>query len=451
MREMIFWGEKGEYGPFTDQEDGWPNAGEVIRHYRRKQNMSANELAVLYGDSIGERITARWILKMEQQNKIPLDITRRRALAKILGIPPFLLGLASLEAIMYNPVDEKKQLNLSVVLKSTPTIDIAKYDQYARAHWLLSYAGEEDLKEISANITVLEKFEQQSSGASLHYARNILNAHYQLASDIARHQGKFAIAWSYANKAVTVTNVIGLNDFIAAACYRRGYTSLEWGIFGEGTARGMMNKEPNRKKIEAAIADFEVALLSARPQLKGAIWLELSRAQGILKQTTIALSLARQSEDMIGTRHDIADPLEQILLEGALSGLNEGMYLLGKAASFIVIGRTTTAIEVLDELEELQNGKGIARNQTRRLAYIDTLRAEASLGTKDYVTAATRAMNAFHIYQDIGTLDRIAWINAIYERLAQKYGHHPEIKSLGKMLREYYVQAANKKPQRGEV
>ncbi len=33
VSEMIFWGEKGEYGPFTVQEDGWPNAGEVIRHY----------------------------------------------------------------------------------------------------------------------------------------------------------------------------------------------------------------------------------------------------------------------------------------------------------------------------------------------------------------------------------------------------------------------------------
>lgn len=442
---MIFWGEKGEYGPFTAQEDGWPNAGEVIRYYRRKQDMSANELAILYGEAIGEQITARWILKMEQQNKVPLDITRRRVLSKILGISPFLLGLASLEQVTYNTVDEIKRPNVPVVLKNTSAIDVAKYDQYIRAHWLLSYTGEEDLKEITTNIGALEKFEQQSSGASQQYVRNILNSHYQLASDITRHQGKFTLAWFYANKAVKVTKVLSVNDFIAAALYRRGYTSLEWGIFGENTTRGMMNQEPDRKKIESAIVDFEKALLDARPQLKGAIWLELSRAQGILKQTSIALSLARQAEDMIGTGVLIADPLEQILLAGALSGLNEGMYLLGKAASFIVMGRTTTAIEVLDELEELKNGKGIARNQTRRLAYMDTLRAEASLGTKDYITAATRAMNAFHTFQDIETIDRIAWINTIYERLVQKYGHHPEVKALGRMLKEYYARAANKK------
>ena len=84
MSGMIYWGEKGEYGPFTAQVNGWPNAGEVIRHYRRNRKMSAEELARRYGEAIGEQVTARWILKMEQKNKIPTDITRRQALVKIL-------------------------------------------------------------------------------------------------------------------------------------------------------------------------------------------------------------------------------------------------------------------------------------------------------------------------------------------------------------------------------
>src|SRR5260370_38534945 len=96
MTAMIFWGEKGEYGPFSVQKDGWPNAGEVIRHYRKKLQMSAEELARRYGEAIGAQITARWILKMEQQNKIPTDRTRPRVLMKILNIPPIRLGLSSL-------------------------------------------------------------------------------------------------------------------------------------------------------------------------------------------------------------------------------------------------------------------------------------------------------------------------------------------------------------------
>jgi hypothetical protein len=249
MAESIFWGAKGEYGPFTRQEDGWPHAGEVIRLYHRNHHMSASELALHYGEMTGERITSRWILKMEQQNKVPLDITRRRALAHILNIPPLLLGLASLESVVSSPIQSYEHPLPPLSLKQSPPLDIAHYDQFARSYWLLSYAGEEDLQEVISTITALEEFERQRDGASLRSVRTLLNAYYQLASDILRHQGLFAPAWSFANKAVMVTNRIGLKDFTAAALYRRGYTQLEWGIFGDDTARGQMNQEPHRKKL----------------------------------------------------------------------------------------------------------------------------------------------------------------------------------------------------------
>jgi len=208
-----------------------------------------------------------------------------------------------------------------------------------------------------------------------------------------------------------------------------------------------MNSEPDRKKIETALVDFEEALFHARPQLKGAIWLELSRAQGFLRNTPMTLRLLSQVEDMVGSGSKVADPIEQILLEGALNGLNEGMYLLGKAASLIVVGRTTSALELLDDLDELKNGQGIARNQTRRLAYADTLRAEAALGARDYFTAATRAISALQTFLDIHTIERIAMINTLHRRLAEKCGNHPEVRVLGKMLADYYRTYGNKRLQ----
>jgi transcriptional regulator with XRE-family HTH domain len=439
MSAMIFWGEKGEYGPFSAQEDGWPHAGEVIRHYRRKLKMSAKELAERYGATLGEQVTARWILKMEQQNKIPIDFTRRRALIKILNIPPILLGLASLEQVLYAPTDEKQSHQMPATLKHVSNIDIAKYEQHVRAYWLLSYAGEESLEDIVLSLKELEQFELQSNGELQRYVRTVLNSHYQLASDITRHQGNFAKAWTYANQAVRVTKLIGLNDFFAAALYRRGYINLEWGIFGDQVRLGAMSREPDHKKIEASLIDLQESLLYARPQLKGAILLELSRAQGILQNISLTLNLSERAGEMVGAGSNIADPLEQILLEGALNGLNEGMYLLGKAASLIVIGRSTTAIDLLDDLDGLKNGQGLSRNQTRRLAYTDALRAEASLGTKDYFTATMRAISALQTFRDIRTTERIAWINHIHRRLVEKYGNHPEVKELEKMLADYYA------------
>jgi transcriptional regulator with XRE-family HTH domain len=439
MSEMIFWGDRGEYGPFHMQEDGWPHAGEVIRHYRRKIQMSAEELARRYGEAIHAQVTARWILKMEQQNKVPMDITRRRILAKILDIPPLLLGLASLEAITYHPPTTEQIPRASAALKQTSFVDLTPYEQYARNCWLLSYTGKETLEEVVTNMWELEQCERQSSGDFQRQVWYILNIYYQLASDMTRHQGNFTAAWMYANNAVRVTRLHGIRDFLAAALYRRGYTSLEWAIFGDHVAAGKMNREPDKKKLRAALVDFDEALPYARAQLKGAIWLEISRAQGSLQELSLSLSMANAAEGMIDAGSNLSDPLEQILLEGALNGLNEGMYLLGKTASFIVLGRTT-AIELLDDLEALKNGKGIARNQARRLAYADLLRAEASLGTKDYTTAVTRATSAFQTFQDIQTLEKIARINAIHSKLAEKCPNHFEVKSLGKMLKKQYKQ-----------
>ena len=85
MEERMLWGERGEYGPFSSQADGWPNAGEIIRYYRKHCSMSADQLAEEYGQTINAQITRRWILKMEQLNLVPTDITRRKALSTILS------------------------------------------------------------------------------------------------------------------------------------------------------------------------------------------------------------------------------------------------------------------------------------------------------------------------------------------------------------------------------
>jgi len=437
MAEMLFWGENGEYGPFSCQEDGWPHAGEVVRFYRRKRKMSAEELAKQYSRAIGTSVSARWILKMEQQNKVPADIIRRRLLANILEIPSVLLGLASLESVVYQPLTEMKSQETTPVLKHPPHLDIASYEQHIQARWLLSYTGEESQEEVIVHIAELEQCERESSGNFQRYVRSTLNSYYQLASDITRHQGDFAAAWMYANQAVRVTRLLAINDFLAAALYRRGYIRLEWAIFGDNVAQGNMNREPDKKKVYAALSDFEEALPQARSQLKGAIWLEMSRAEGILQRSNMSLSLVNKAEGMVDMGSSLS-PHEQILLEGALNGLNEGMYLLGKAASLIALRRTATAIDVLDDLDDLKNGKGIARNQARRLAYTDLLRAEASLGDRDYITATVRATSAFQTYRDIHTIERIANINLIYKKLAEKHGNHPEVKNLGKLLADYY-------------
>ena len=451
MSGQIFWGEKGEYGPFSRQEDGWPHAGEVIRHYRRKQHMQPKELALRYSTATRSKATARWILKMEQKNEVPTDINRRRILANILDIPPILLGIASLPLTQQIPQIAAAQTpQVTAILQQRPLIDLASYEQYIRNRWLLSYTGEEDIEEVVSRISELEELEKMSSGEFQRRIWQILNAYYQLASDVTRHQGAFSLAFPYANNAVRVTRLLASPGYLAAALYRRGYTLLEWAIFGDASAFGIMNDTPDKTKLHSARSDFEEAMPHARPQLKGAILLEMSRVQGLLKDKLLSLNLVLSAQDQVDAGSTLSDPLEQILLDGALNGLNEGMYLLGKTASLITLGKTTTAIELLDGLEELKQGKGIARNHTRRVGYIDLLYAQASLGTRDYTTAVTRATSAFQTFRDIRTAEKIAWVKSIHRTLTEKSGNAPEVKRLGEMLSLHYKKKPSPKKEREE-
>src|SRR2546423_6009095 len=97
MSGLYYWGDQGQFGPFSEGNDGYPHSGEVVRHYRVVVNeISATKFGKLYGQALGEKPKTRiWVLQMERTNAVPLDITRRRVIAQILSIPPILLGLSN--------------------------------------------------------------------------------------------------------------------------------------------------------------------------------------------------------------------------------------------------------------------------------------------------------------------------------------------------------------------
>src|SRR5258707_446306 len=80
------------YGYFSPGEDNCPHMGEVIRYHRKIQGMEKGAFAQLLG------CTTRYVemLESDQNVMMPQLISRRTVLAKVLGIPPLLLGLSPL-------------------------------------------------------------------------------------------------------------------------------------------------------------------------------------------------------------------------------------------------------------------------------------------------------------------------------------------------------------------
>src|SRR5258708_39332423 len=139
MTKPVYWGEEGEYGPFSVQEDGWPNAGEVMRAYRLKLGLSAAEVARRYSEALKslskckkegaqvKPVSATWILNMENENRVPTDITRRRLLADLLQIPPMLFGLGSFAQVLFKPKAETSALPMGpTILKQDLSPDLRR-------------------------------------------------------------------------------------------------------------------------------------------------------------------------------------------------------------------------------------------------------------------------------------------------------------------------------------
>ncbi|WP_201385069.1 hypothetical protein [Ktedonobacter sp. SOSP1-85] len=438
--EKTFWGPKGEYGPFTPQEDGWPHAGEVIRHYRRTLKMSAEELARQYGEATNTQVTARWILKMEQQNKVPTDFSRRRVLIKILNIPPILLGLASLESVTYHALPQVKAPSTL----SSLSLDLEWYTKEARIFWQLHYAqtAQDALPGLLAYASNLLPIQQTAHGSLARHINELLNSYYRLAATIQRDRGNFEQAYTFANESVRFAKEMG-NDFyalqvIAASQYTRGVVNLAWGAFGNQVKQGKIVLQ--REKIEAAFADFERALKFASPQMKGILYSEMARAKGLVSTSptdvTIALRLIEQAEHFLDV--DSSDDFHaQILLNGDMKGLDKRRLMLGRAKTFLAIRRPAKALDELLELEMFTGGT----SHTRRRAWTHILYAQAAFNLEDYATATGEATNAFHACKEVHSTAHLARVNELYLALTTSpYKDNGAVKRLGRLLSTIYTQ-----------
>jgi transcriptional regulator with XRE-family HTH domain len=442
MEKKVFWGEHGEYGPFTSQNDGWPNAGEVIRHYRRKRKMSAERLAKLYREELTKReghapktsLTARWILKMEQKNQIPADLTRRRILAEILDIPPLLLGLASLEAVKPHLIP---QIQTSPVLTYS-SLDLEWHEREARTLWQLHYAqtAHDVLPDLLAYIDTLTPIQQTAKGNLAQHLSELLNSYCRLAATIQRDRGNFEQAYILANESVRLAKAIGTHPYalriLAASQYTRGVVHFAWGVFGHHTKQGKIIF--NGEKIAAALADFERALVHASPQLKGIIYSEMARAKALIATSptdiSIAQTLMEQAEAYIDTDNR-DDFYTQILLHGDVKGLDKKRLILGRAKAFLAMKRPAKALEEFDDLEMLYEGK----NHARRRGWTSVLYAQAAFELGDYSTATDKAISAFLECQEVHSIVHLARLNELYRQLlASPHNAQGKVKRLGRML-----------------
>jgi tetratricopeptide (TPR) repeat protein len=452
MHEKFYWGDGGQYGPYSMQDDGWPNVGEVQRDYRERRGISAEAFAILYGERLKKlgrktrrgkegKVTGNWILNMEKQNTVPTDIVRRRIIAELLGIPPLLFGLASLapeESNVRQQEQEQKRVP-SVVLKRA-SVDLARFQREYRTIWQLHVMGNAHhcLQAIRATLQELETLEQECGGDLQRQVQEYFLGYLLLATRVYRDRYRYQTAYSYADKAVKVATSREIEPMLGPALFERGTTSKRWGLYGEIEETGAL--KPDLHKIALSIPDLEEVMRLAHPQLKGFAALELGEVKGITQRSetdiTLALRVSDQAERWLG--HDDADSL-YLYMRQMVSGqslLNRGRVLFGQAITFNAVGHPGKAEETIETLRNLKRGNGISTSHSRLNALVDIVRAEALMGIKEFDQAAFYALEALKVCLDVQSQPNIILIGDIYSRLLKStFRNHSQVKELGILLR----------------
>jgi hypothetical protein len=172
---------------------------------------------------------------MELENKVPVDMNKRKTIARLLKIPPMLFGLATLEDMV---LDSHSQVPQTAVTRQTRLVRVAadttQYQNNVRTIWQLHDTGNAQgaLGQLEADIRDLESFEQQTEGDLRYRIQEILFGYHLLTTHIVRDQRHFSLSYYYANEAVRVARSMNDSDLVATALFTRGWTRLEWGLYG---------------------------------------------------------------------------------------------------------------------------------------------------------------------------------------------------------------------------
>jgi tetratricopeptide (TPR) repeat protein len=208
-KEQAYWWSS--YGPFPPAGAGAtrPHAGRVIAHYRKMRKWSASRLAQELG------LKRSQMYHLERQPDPPEPLSRRELLARVLAIPPMLLGMP--EIVQRVPV---------AIL---PATTIEAHESVLRLAWSAYYSSsaEEAATTVALFISHLENEIQASQGIAADQLRATLCRFYQLSGVAARDRLDWQTAHAHGTRAIDLARHLCNADLIVTALLRRARTYVE--------------------------------------------------------------------------------------------------------------------------------------------------------------------------------------------------------------------------------
>ena len=396
------------YGHFASGDDNLPRTGDVIAYYLALSDLSKEELARRL------EVTERYVdmLKSPANTSRPKLLPRRIMLAKLLHIPPILLGLSSITLYEFGDGSLPTSPELATgAIASTQTM--TSYERLLALSWELYYTSSVQKATESVN-DAIQKLNTEFQGATdtrRDQRDALLCRFYQLSSLIARDRLELDRSIDYENQAVEIAFRLRNAELIASSLLRR--------------ARVLIRRDEYAAALQDALAALPYADLSRDP-LKGKCYQMAGEAQGYLAGTNRELQ-----EKSLACFNKAA----QIARKGNLEP--DGSFVKTDLTSIYI--EKADALTLFGRFQEAHNALGIARKNlspelTRWEVNLLLSEARAYLAEKDVESCCYSLIDALNIVRAVKVSSKEERIRSLYQTCKSLAPGNPTMKRLEKLL-----------------
>jgi hypothetical protein len=367
------------YGPYRVDEAGVPFLNDVVWDFLERRNISAEEFGKQFGKLTRKNkqpYTKGRIYQMLHDNTFPKEKSRRWVLAKLLHIPPFLMGVQSLDELLH----DYNQTTMIAPVQHVPAIKLFDYQEYKatirglwKQHRLNTTVTSQT--DIDSRIAVLEKELLYGQNSQKKRVASLLCGYHMIASNIAADQQDSDRAITHLNHAYLVAKEKELARLQGATLLRRGWALKERG-----------EEYTRTQQFDLAQADFDFAAKDF------AVGLTLSNQLPASMQGSLFLSMGKLAADRAITAPELHQAMKKIDETQPFIGkksdeedihfiqIDEELYYMDRAAAYLS-ACDPIACYPKDARRELRNALAVQPTPIpkRRLAYNMVLEAKSYL------------------------------------------------------------------------
>lgn len=391
-----------DYEPWPAGDDGWPNAGAVIKWYRRAKGWTQ----VQFADSLG--LQELMVRKMENSSFGLNSLSRRRAVGFLLSIPPLLLGLDA-EHVLSQPSPAT-----SAHLSPTPQpLSLEKVQAIQARLWSGYYTGhlQEKVPQVRTFLARIDDALLQAPEIEQPAWLEVQSLGYQWLGNVLRDHSDAHLVLSYNKKAVELAHHSGNADLLSIALTRQMESAYHLGLNEQAVKFA---------QVLAQIQEPDPVLNSARAMYSARV---LSLTVSDQADRSQVLRLVEQCQHF-GNTYNINNTPEVFRRRHAETLLN-----LAESAR----DRTRLLSRASDLLEQLDPSQFDIRYQIE----VWLTHARIALARKEYDYAAIYTLDAWPLVSKLQNWRKLPQIVEIYHTLLQSnYGGSSQVARLGLLLFE---------------